>query len=56
MTVCFYCKSPAVSVCVCLACRTKFEIAKEDLERLKKDREIRKSQFFKKQKRKGRGK
>lgn len=54
MSVCFYCKSPNVSVCLCLACRTRLEVAAADLERLKKDREVRVAAFFKAQKQKKR--
>lgn len=45
--VCIYCQDTKLCVCVCLGCRTKLEMAKLDLERLKKDQEIRKSLYWK---------
>lgn len=56
MGPCFYCKNPNVSICVCIDCRSKFELAKMDLDRLRKDRQIRTAAFFKKQKEKERRK
>lgn len=47
VSVCFYCKGERVSICVCLDCKTKFELAQLDLTRLKKDQEIRKANYWK---------
>jgi hypothetical protein len=54
MSPCFYCLNPNTSICVCLACRSKYEAALRDLERIRKDADIRRAQHFKAQKRKRR--
>jgi hypothetical protein len=46
MAPCFYCHEPQTSICICLDCRTKYEIAKRDLEQLKKDQELRKKNYW----------
>jgi len=45
--VCFYCLDTMLSVCVCLACRSKLERARDELARMKKDQEIRKALYWK---------
>ena len=47
--VCFYCLDTQNTVCVCLGCKSKLEMARDDLARLKRDMELRRAAYWKTQ-------
>jgi hypothetical protein len=47
--VCFYCLETQNIVCVCVGCRTKLEMARADLTRLKKDMDLRREAYWRTQ-------